>query len=164
MDEKELVTYFDFAENDYMFFKAAYENGLVANTMAAIAQGICEKYLKYIIELDSDCRKPQYESVMKTHNIRKLLKYIKQEVPEFCCAEDSIKKVDGYYFNTRYPGDESITINKEDLDECMEAIAACREAVSVYLKDRDIEYTNDIEKNQLEESFIRDIRNRNRGR
>ncbi len=102
MGEKELVTYFDFAENDYEFFKGAYENGFVANSMAAIAQGICEKYLKYLIELDSDHRKQQYESVMKTHNIRKLLKYIKQEVPEFHCDEGSIKKVDGYYFNTRY--------------------------------------------------------------
>lgn len=143
MDEKELVTYFDFAENDYMFFKGAYENGFVANSMAAIAQGICEKYLKYLIELDSDRRKPQYESVMKTHNIRKLLKYIKQEVPEFQCDESSIKKVDGYYFSTRYPGDESITVNKEDLKECMEAVAVCREAVMRYLKERDIEHPND---------------------
>ena len=160
MGEKELVTYFDFAENDYEFFKGAYENGFVANSMAAIAQGICEKYLKYLIELDSDHRKQQYESVMKTHNIRKLLKYIKQEVPEFHCDEGSIKKVDGYYFNTRYPGDESITINKEDLKECMEAVAACRKAVIEYLKERYIEKEDDLSCEEL----LREKRSSTRGR
>ncbi|MBP3488823.1 MAG: HEPN domain-containing protein [Roseburia sp.] len=164
MEKKQLVTYFDFAENDYTFFKAAYENGFVANSMAAIAQGICEKYLKYLIELDSDCRKPQYESVMKTHNIRKLLKYIKQEVPGFCCDEGSIKKVDGYYFNTRYPGDESITVDKEDLEECMEAVDACRESVLTYLKVRKPEYVGEEENGQPSEEFVRENRNRKRGR
>lgn len=155
MEEKRLVTYFDFAEDDYAFFKGAYENGFVANNMAAIAQGICEKYLKYLIELDSDHRIPQYESVMKTHSIRKLLKYIKQEVPGFHCDEGSIKKVDGYYFNTRYPGDESITIDKEDLSECMEAVAACRKAVEEYLKEREVKYESVKEEPACEEMFIK---------
>ena len=43
------MTYLDFAENDYMFFKAAYDNGLRMNTMASIGQNACEKYLKHII-------------------------------------------------------------------------------------------------------------------
>lgn len=47
---KELKTYFDFAENNYDFLLAAYEQGLVGNVMGAMAQETCEKYLKHIIE------------------------------------------------------------------------------------------------------------------
>lgn len=148
MEEKELVTYFDFAENDYEFLKATYESGFVANSMAAIAQGICEKYLKFLIERDTDKTRPQYESVMKTHSIIKLLKYIHRELPGFSCEEKIIKKVDGYYFNTRYPGDESITVDRGDLDECMEAVEACREVVIAYLKQEVREYGVEKEKSR----------------
>lgn len=154
--EEELVTYFDFAENDYKFLKATYENGFLANTMAAIAQGICEKYLKFVIEKFADSSRAQYESIMKTHSIRKLLRYIEHELPGFVCDEDAIKKVDGYYFNTRYPGDESITINKKDLDECMKAADACREAVVRYLGLHTQEL--ETEKEQMQENKNRNIR------
>ncbi len=64
------------------------------------------------------------------------------------------------YFNTRYPGDESITINKEDLKECMEAVAACRKAVIEYLKERYIEKEDDLSCEEL----LREKRSRTRGR
>lgn len=35
--------------------------------------------------------------------------------------------VDGYYFTTRYPGEDSIFVDKEDMDICMEAIELCRD-------------------------------------
>ena len=38
-----LNSYFDFAENDFRYFKASYDAGIVANMMGAMAQGICEK-------------------------------------------------------------------------------------------------------------------------
>ena len=40
-----LNSYFDFAENDFQYFKASYDAGIVANMMGAMAQGICEKYI-----------------------------------------------------------------------------------------------------------------------
>ena len=44
-----LNSYFDFAENDFRYFKASYDAGIVANMMGAMAQGICEKYMKHLI-------------------------------------------------------------------------------------------------------------------
>ena len=35
-----LSSYFDFAENDFQYFKASYNAGIVANMMGAMAQGI----------------------------------------------------------------------------------------------------------------------------
>ena len=43
---KDLKTYYDFADNDYQFLMAAYEQGLVGNGMGAMAQEICEKYIR----------------------------------------------------------------------------------------------------------------------
>ena len=34
-----LNSYFDFAENDFRYFKASYDAGIVANMMGAMAQG-----------------------------------------------------------------------------------------------------------------------------
>ena len=45
-----LKTYFDFAENDYGYFWHSFEQGIVANAMAADAQEICEKYMKHVID------------------------------------------------------------------------------------------------------------------
>ena len=40
--EEKYSSYFDFAENDFQYFKASYDAGIVANMMGAMAQGICE--------------------------------------------------------------------------------------------------------------------------
>lgn len=48
-----LNSYFDFAENDFQYFKASYDAGIVANMMGAMAQGICEKYMKHLIDRKS---------------------------------------------------------------------------------------------------------------
>ena len=48
--EKDLKTYYDFADNTYHFLINAYEQDFVANAMGAMAQEVCEKYLKHLIE------------------------------------------------------------------------------------------------------------------
>lgn len=70
--DKELKTYYDFADNDYNFFLAAYKQGLVGNAMGAMAQEICEKYLKHIIDkyiipdnLPDNSKKTE---ILRTHN------------------------------------------------------------------------------------------------
>ena len=41
-----LNSYFDFAENDFQYFKASYDAGIVANMMGAMAQGICDTFFR----------------------------------------------------------------------------------------------------------------------
>ena len=67
---KELKTYYDFATNDYEFLMDAYRAGFVSNAMGAMAQGICEKYLKHVIneyvEVVEKCRK-EIDSFVSYH-------------------------------------------------------------------------------------------------
>lgn len=136
-----LKTYFDFAENDYQFFKDAYRHGMVANQMAAIAQGICEKYLKHVIEKYAvPGNEKEYDekvAVLRTHSLSKLLKYLKEYIPDFEIRRDKIKMIDGYYFTTRYPGEESISIDQDDIEECKTAIEECRQKTYDFLKARE---------------------------
>lgn len=78
------MTYLDFAENDYMFFKAAYDNGLRMNTMASIGQNACEKYLKHIISEYANPENHQEREakndVLRAHSLQKLMKYIKNDM------------------------------------------------------------------------------------
>ena len=49
--------------------------------------------------------------------------------------------IDGFYFSTRYPGDDSIEINEEDLRHCEKAISGCRDFTMEYVKKKEKERT-----------------------
>ena len=135
---KDLKTYFDFAENNYDFLLAAYEQGLVGNAMGAMAQETCEKYLKHIIEkyvvpqdLQGNAKKAE---ILRTHNLSKLSKYIVQYVPDIKLNRQALNLINGLYFTTRYPGDESIVVEKEDIDDYIEAVKECRKSVIEFIE------------------------------
>lgn len=137
---KKLETYFDFAENDYMHFKFCYNAHLVSNQMGAIAQGICEKYLKHIIEKyaaadTAECY-DEKEKILRTHNLGKLLRYMQYHVPDFQIDGKKLKIIDGFYFTARYPGEESICINEDDIEDCNLAVEECRSRILAYVKDK----------------------------
>ena len=106
-----LNSYFDFAENDFQYFKASYDAGIVANMMGAMAQGICEKYMKHLIseyyKPDDAMQQKDFENILRTHSLN----------------------IDGFYFSTRYPGDDSIEIDGDDVETCNDAIELCRTEV-----------------------------------
>ena len=78
-----LNSYFDFAENDFRYFKASYDAGIVANMGA------------------------EFSKNTQTH----------------------MRMIDGFYFSTRYPGDDSIEIDGDDVETCNDAIELCRKEV-----------------------------------
>lgn len=45
----ELKTYYDFALDDYRFLGELKKNGITANSIGAIAQNTCERFLKHLI-------------------------------------------------------------------------------------------------------------------
>lgn len=130
-----LNNYLDFAEDDYKYFMNSYDSGLIANSMGANAQGICEKYMKHLISIydrkETLEQVKAQESILRTHSLHKLMKYMKVQMDmEFSNKTKSeLKVIDGFYFSCRYPGDESIEIDKESLEDCVHAITDCRKEV-----------------------------------
>ncbi len=131
-DKRNVMSYLDFAENDYMFFHEAYASGLKYGTLASIGQNICEKYLKHIVDVlavpqtnEEDMEK---ENVLRTHSLRKLIRYIGNNMG-ICISqktEDAIDRIDGYYYTTRYPGEDSFFANEKDVEKVNEAVELTR--------------------------------------
>ena len=70
-------SYFDFAENDFLFFQQTYQAGIRGNALAALGQSICERYLKHIADRyanpEDEMESFKKQSVLRTHNLRQLL-------------------------------------------------------------------------------------------
>ena len=137
---EEIKTYYDFADNNYDFLMAAYKNGLVGNAMGAMAQETCEKYLKHLIDeyviLGDSADNAKKTEILRTHNLTKLSKYISSHLPEVNLDRPSLNLVNGLYFTTRYPGDESIMVEKDDLDEYIDAVKKCKNAVDEFIRSK----------------------------
>ena len=128
----ELRTYKDFADNSYAYFMFAYDNGQIFHEMGAMAQSICERYLKHLIaeyaEPENDRERDSKERVLRSHNLRVLSNFLRHtmELPMPKTLVTALNSVNGFYFSTRYPGEDSTTLTQEDLDECAEAIRLCK--------------------------------------
>ena len=129
-----LNSYFDFAENDFRYFKASYDAGIVANMMGAMAQGICEKYMKHLIseyyKPDDAMQQKDFENILRTHSLNRLMKFLK------AIWEQSFQKYADTYENDRWflffdqiSGDDSIEIDGDDVETCNDAIELCRKEV-----------------------------------
>lgn len=127
-----LKTYFDFAENEYHYFAASCKRNDVANIMGAIAQGICEKYMKHLIDqfyhpTDAEALKSR-EIVLHDHNLTRILRYIKENmgVKFDYDAVQKMRAINGYYLSARYPGDFTPDLTSKDIQDCLDAVESCR--------------------------------------
>lgn len=126
------LSYFDLAENDYQFLQYDRNAGRVGNLMCSVAQNICERYLKHLI--DTYAVEIDTTNILKSHSLKALRRFIVQEIPDFQANWKLILQADGYYFSTRYPGDNAFIVDKEDVDECWEAVEETRTAVLNYIE------------------------------
>jgi len=105
-------SYKELALYDMRAAKANYEYELW-NKVGRECQQACEKYLKHYLEQTH--RLP--ETLQRTHNLKKLIRAI----PDY--DNDLYKElsiVGGYYFDTNYPGDDFIELDREMADEAVE--------------------------------------------
>ena len=127
-----LKNYLDFAENDYQFLIASYERGAVANVMGAIAQNVCEKYMKHLIdEYNVPTNKEEEEKkreILSIHKLNHLFNYIRDnlDVGFSPAAKEKMRVINGFYFTARYPGDGCVELAGDDIEDCIEAVKVCR--------------------------------------
>lgn len=124
--------YLTFAERDYNHIAWAYNSGCRDGMLAPMGQNACEKYLKDLItkwytpHTDEEHNKEQ--NVLRTHNIRVLTDFIKNQmeinIPEE--VDDLLRPMGTYYFACRYPGDDSFLSTGEDDELAYKAVTATR--------------------------------------
>lgn len=126
------INYFTMAENDFHFLDHDYREGRVGNVMCYVAQNICERYLKHLIDIY--VTEVSTTDVLKTHSIKILEKFMKTNLPDFKCDWRTVLNVNGYYYSARYPGEDSFMADKSDVDDCWEAVLETRKSVLNYLE------------------------------
>lgn len=134
----ELRTYYDFALDDYRFLCELKKNGITANSIGAIAQNTCERFLKHLINEYvpvTDDNRQIITDILTTHNLNRLVSFWNhfslEKIPDEVL--NLLRKINGFYFSTKYPGDDSQTLTKEDIFTCYEATEACKSAVDAVL-------------------------------
>lgn len=127
--------YYDIALNDLMYLEQVALKTTFYNQITVQCQQTAEKFLKHIVE--SYCVQAPREEVLeclKTHNMRKLIRFIQEQLPEFEINSRKVIGLQGYYYETRCPGDNFFTATSEDVEVCYEALQEVKCAVDIFLK------------------------------
>lgn len=130
-----LETYYDFAENDYLFLKDIIEENRFCNGLAFMSRDVCERYLKYIVETYYTPQKQEdtdkKHNILRTHSLTKIYKFIEKDmdIPISRDCKYAMKAIDGFYYTSRYPGDESYEIDLDDMKDCLKAMTICKTEV-----------------------------------
>ena len=139
----DLRTYKDFADDDFLFYKANCQNSVFANSMGAIAQNIAEKYLKHIIDTyaipETEDEENRKRSTLRTHNLRVLASYITRDmgldVP--LTLQNDLLVLDGLYFTTRYPGDGTLQLTVGDILKYLNILENCKHYVESVIAEQE---------------------------
>ena len=130
----ELKTYYDFALDDYRFLIELKKNGITANSIGAIVQNTCERFLKHLINEFipvSESNRQSITDILITHNLNRLVsfwnQYSENKIPNVVSSK--LKRINGFYFSTKYPGDDCQTLTAENISSCYEAVEACKQVV-----------------------------------
>lgn len=80
---------------------------------------------------DDAMQQKDFENILRTHSLNRLMKFLKANMgAEFSKnTQTHMRMIDGFYFSTRYPGDDSIEIDGDDVETCNDAIELCRTEV-----------------------------------
>jgi len=134
----ELKTYYDFAVDDYRFLSELKKSGITANSIGAIAQNTCERFLKHLINEYvpvTEENRQQITDILTTHNLNRLVffwnRFSEYGIPGK--VSDLLKKINGFYFSTKYPGDDCQTLTMENIAICHEAVETCKQAVDAII-------------------------------
>ena len=135
----ELKTYYDFAVDDYRFLSELKKSGITANSIGAIAQNTCERFLKHLINEYvpvTEENRQQITDILTTHNLNRLVffwnRFSEYGIPGK--VSDLLKKINGFYFSTKYPGDDCQTLTMENIASCHEAVEACKQVVDAIIE------------------------------
>lgn len=94
------------------------------NSIAAQAQQVAEKMIKSVAELVC----VDIEKLMTSHNLRGLYDAIHRIEPSFVFDRNRLSTLKDYYYDARYPGDNFVTVTKE---ECMDAVHTMYDVVKL---------------------------------
>lgn len=120
--EKGLNSYYTLAADDLLYADtlfSAMKDLSKFNGVASLCSQSAEKFMKAFIE--SECKDSEV-SLLKSHNLKRLLKEIKRIYPSCSLSEKEYKWLGDFYFETRYPGDDFTVVTLEEAKDCIRLV------------------------------------------
>lgn len=102
-------SYYDIACDDF-FFLCDIIYPVRFNQTAALVQQVAEKMLKSVA--DRVCI--GIEKLMLSHNLRAIYDAIHEQDSDFILDRNALSTLKDYYFDSRYPGDNFVTVSKDE--------------------------------------------------
>lgn len=129
--------YYGYALEDYEAVMFMINSGQINNLICSSAQNCVERFLKHIIDkyidfVDDEIKTMKKREILNTHSIRKIILYLENNgITDF--DFQTMMLVNGYYFEARYPGSDSIFVNKIDVENCKKALISCKNDVDAFI-------------------------------
>ena len=130
--------YYDIAYNNLLFLMLN-SNSNFYNHIAIFCQQTAETMLKSVLDEISDARDSNINRLMHSSDLRVLYNQIHKVVPEFVLDSSDLAMLTDYYYSARYPGDNFVTVTKEESDECLKVTLEVVEQVNRFRKANGLE-------------------------
>lgn len=98
------------------------------NQISVQAQQVAEKMLKSVAE--RAC--VDIEKLMLSHNLRGLYSQIHQNDQQFCLDMGKLSMLKDFYYDAKYPGNNFVTVSKEECQECLDTMYDVIEQVNLF--------------------------------
>lgn len=130
-------SYLTIANNEYKYLIKHIDYEYL-NPSAAQAQQVVEKYLKYLVETFCLENTVSAMNVLKSHNLSTIYTVLNECGIDLDLDRGSLALLKGYYFETRYPGEDYYIVTKDSFDESLEFVKEVRCKVYSYLTEHNI--------------------------
>lgn len=130
-------SYFEVAKNDYaylQFAKEHMENEVIYNNVSVQAQQVVEKLFKYVI--DEFCLEDDNSDLLRSHKLYILQREMKNQAGITAVSDDDARFLTSFYFDARYPGEDYITVSKEEAERALRIADEAYEAVSAFREEK----------------------------
>ena len=111
--------YYEIAYNNLCYLEGNLHRPFY-NEIAVSAQQITEKMLKSVLNEIYLAQDLEIDKLMHSRNLRGLYDKIAIKVSNFKLDRGALSILKDYYFDAKYPGDNFVTVSKEECQECIE--------------------------------------------
>ena len=137
--------YYDIAYNDLLYLEEDYHKTNY-NPMVVQMQQIAEKMLKSVLVLVQT----NIESLLHSNNLRQIYYSIHDVVPTFELDEMELGYLKAFYFESKYPGENFITVSRTQCTKCLQIM------YRVILEVNEFRSENNLETYEVTEKFLKD--------
>lgn len=110
--------YMYYADNDYLYATGTFEQcSYDYNVPAYLLSQAGEKYMKAVVEVLP--KTAESLSMLRSHNLRALFNYI-SKYEQLPVSSMECKWLGDFYYDARYPGDDTVVVSREDVVQCID--------------------------------------------